>query len=73
MYLKERTERTVARFGKGLQVRPAHLLRANPDLKLTICGDIVIREKYSDSIDRRLSECRWHGNDSLRGLTGPEN
>ena len=66
-------ERTVARFGKGFQARPAHLLGANPDLKLTICGGSAIRDKHSDSIDRRLGEGRRHRNDSLSGLTGPEN
>ncbi len=69
MYLKERT---VDRFGKSSQARPAHLFGANPDLKLAICGGSAIRDKHSDSIDRRLGEGRRHRNDRLGGLTGPE-
>ena len=69
MHLKERT---VVRSGKGFHARPANLFRANPDRKLSIRGGSAIRDKHSDSIDGRLGESRRHRNDSLGGLTGPE-
>jgi hypothetical protein len=49
------------------------LFRANPNRKLTIWRGSAIRDKHSNSIDRRLGEGGRHRNDRLSGLTGAKN